>query len=203
MKTLLLKALSAAALGGLPLLSVAAELPPRDLIVLVREVESASGVSVGTQSPDLLLEPQQVRVRNGAKARLRLSQSLPIQWVASVSAQSSAFSGSGVKANSSGGSVENAVTWMDAGQSLTVQPRWPGGQKPVELDIELQSAAVGNRVGSELPTQSRSQLSTTVSAPLGEWVMLARTGSSSQPGVYGTESMQTSPRMLQIRVLAP
>lgn len=95
---------------------------------------------------------------------------------------------SGASASSSGGSVTNAVTWMDAGQSLEVKPRWLGGQHPVVVEVDMKSASVGDRTGAELPEQSRSQVVTTVSAPLGQWVTIAATGSRPQPGVYGSDA---------------
>jgi hypothetical protein len=180
-----------------------AELPKRDLVVELRQVEDAGGVTVSTQSREPLLTPQQIRVRNGAKASLRLEQALPMQWVKAASAQTESLSGSGVTSRSSGGSVVNEVTWMEAGQSLSVQPRWPGGKQAVTVDIEVQAAAVGDRLGAELPTQSRSQTATTVSAPLGQWVTIATTGSSPARGVYSSEATSESRRLMQLRVLAP
>jgi hypothetical protein len=180
-----------------------AELPKRDLVVELRQVEDAGGVTVSTQSREPLLTPQQIRVRNGAKASLRLEQALPMQWVKAASAQTESLSGSGVTSRSSGGSVVNEVTWMEAGQSLSVQPRWPGGKQAVTIDIEVQAAAVGDRLGAELPTQSRSQTATTVSAPLGQWVTIATTGSSPARGVYSSEATSESRRLMQLRVLAP
>lgn len=180
-----------------------AELPKRDLTVELRQVEDAGGVAVSTQSRQPLLTPQQVRVRNGAKASLRLEQALPMQWVKAASAQTESLSAAGVTSHSSGGSVVNEVTWMDAGQSLTVQPRWPGGKQAVTVEIEVQAAAVGDRIGSELPTQSRSQTATTVNAPLGQWVTIATTGSSAARGVYSSEATSESRRLMQLRVLAP
>lgn len=180
-----------------------AELPKRDLVVELRQVEDAGGVTVSTQSREPLLSPQQIRVRNGTKASLRLEQALPMQWVKAASAQTESLSAAGVTSRSSGGSVVNEVTWMEAGQSLSVQPRWPGGKQAVTVDIEVQAAAVGDRIGSELPTQSRSQTATTVSVPLGQWVTIATSGSSPARGVYSSEATNESLRLMQLRVLAP
>ena len=180
-----------------------AELPQRDLMVELRQVEDAGGVTVSTQSREPLLTPQQIRVRNGAKASLRLEQALPMQWVKAASVQTESLSAAGVTSRSSGGSVVNAVTWMEAGQSLSVQPRWPGGKQAVTVELEVQAAAVGDRIGAELPTQSRSQTATTVSAPLGQWVTIATTGSSPARGVYSSEATRESRRLMQLRVLAP
>lgn len=180
-----------------------AELPKRDLMLELRQVDAAGGVTVSTQSREPLLTPQQIRVRNGAKASLRLEQALPMQWVKAASAQTESLSATGVTSRNSGGRVVNEVTWMEAGQSLTVQPRWPGGKQAVTVEIEVQAAAVGDRIGAELPTQSRSQTATTVSAPLGQWVTIATTGSSPARGVYSSEATVKSRRLMQLRVLAP
>jgi hypothetical protein len=192
-------------LSMLPVLSALAELPKRDLTVELRQVEEGdnSGYSVGTQSRTPLLTAQHVQVKNGEKASLSIGRSMPMQWVQSMTAQSATLAASGASASSSGGSVTNAVTWMDPGQSLKVKPRWPGKQQPVMVDVEMQSASVGDRTGAELPEQARSQLATTVSTPLGQWVTIAATGSSPQPGVYGSDASSNRRFLLQIRVLAP
>lgn len=203
MKHPALKLIVLATLWALAALPVLAELPPRDLTLELRQIEDTGGVTVSTQSREPTLAPQQIRVRNGAKASLRLGQSLPMQWVQSAVAQSASLAASGATASSSGGGVVNAVTWMDAGQSLTVQPRWPGGKQAVMVEIEVQVATVGDRVGSELPIQSRSQMATTVSAPLGQWVTLATTGRNAQRGDYSSEATAEPRRLLQLRVLAP
>lgn len=203
MKHPLLHLLGLALFVVLSALPAQAELPKRDLMVELRQVEDAGGVTVSTQSREPLLTPQQIRVRNGAKASLRLEQALPMQWVKAASAQTESLSGSGVTSRSSGGSVVNEVTWLEVGQSLSVQPRWPGGKQAVTVDIEVQAAAVGDRIGAELPTQSRSQTATTVSAPLGQWVTIATTDSSPARGVYSSEATVESRRLMQLRVLAP
>ena len=192
-------------LAMLPLQSALAELPKRDLVVELRQVEEgdSSGYTVGTQSRTPLLPAQHVQVKNGEKASLSIGRSIPMQWVQSVTAQSATLVASGASASSSGGSVTNAVTWMDAGQSLNVHPRWPGKQQPVLVDVEMQSASVGDRTGSELPEQSRSHIATTVSAPLGQWVTIAATGNRQQPGVYSSDASSNTRLLLQIRVLAP
>lgn len=204
MKHLAFKRLGLASLWVLCALPVLAQGPKRDLTVELRQVADAGGgASVSTQPRDPMLAPQQIQVRNGAKASLRLGQSMPMQWVQAVSSQSASLSASGVTAGSKGGGVVNAVTWMEAGQSLTVQPRWPGGKQPVMVEIEVQSAAVDPRIGAELPTQSRSHTATTVTAPLGQWVTIASTGATPQRGAYGSEAGAETKRLLQLRVSAP
>jgi hypothetical protein len=187
-------------------LAALAELPRRDLTVELRQVqegEESGGYSVGMAPREPTLAPQQVRVRNGEKARLQMTQSMPVLWAQKVEGQTSSLSVGGATASSSGGGVTQAVTWMEAGQSLAVTPRWPGGKQParVEVEVEVQTAAVDERTGSELPATGRQQLVTTVTAPLRQWVTIATSGSAAQPGVYSSTANASRRRLLQIRVL--
>lgn len=203
------------ALAGCLLVSalpVLAQIPKRYLTVELRQVEEGQGgqgggYSVSTQPQRALMTPQQVQVRNGEKASLRVGQSIPMQWVQSMSAQSASLevsaASAGTSASSRGGSIKNALTWMDAGQSITLRPRWPGAKQPVTVEVEVQTASVEERNGAELPTQSRSQLATIVSVPLGQWVTIAATGANAQAGVYSSEGSNDARRLLQIRVQAP
>jgi hypothetical protein len=182
-----------------------ADLPKRDLVVELRQVEEVdnSGYSVSTQPRHPLMAEQHVQVRNGEKASLRIGKSMPLQWVQSVAAQSASLAASGASARSSGGAVNNAMTWMVDGQSIKVYPRWPGGLQPVVVEVEMQSASVDERIGTELADQSHQQVATTVSLPLGQWVTIAVTGSRPQSGVYGSDATSNNRRLLQMRVLAP
>ncbi len=184
--------------------AAASALPKRDLTVELRQVEDTdtSGYSASTRPSRPALVPQQVLVRNGEKANLRISQSLPLQWVQSVQSNNSTLTVPGASANSSGGGVSNALVWMDAGQSITVTPRWPGGKQPATVEVEVQTSAVEERVGSDLPAQSRSQWATTVTAPLGYWVVIATTGRAPVAGSYSSAPSQDVRRLLQIRVSA-
>ncbi len=190
-------------------LSAAAQLPPRELTVALRQVDDAqsAGYSVGTQTQRPTLTQQQVQVRNGEQASLRLGQSIPMQWLEAASMQSDSVSASAPSAAASSsrrsGSVKNAVTWMDSGQSITLRPRWPGGQQPVTVELEVQTASVDARNGAELPAQSRSHVATTVSVELGQWVTIAATGTNAPAGVYSSKGSADSRRLLQIRVQAP
>ena len=192
-------------LAWLLALPALAQLPQRNLIVDVRQVEAGSdgGYSVSTQSREALMTAQTVSVRNGEKASLNVSKSMPMQWVQSVSVQSASMNASGVSVSNTGGGVTNGLVWLEAGQSLQVQPRWPGGKQPVRVDIEVQSTNVAPRSGAELPNQSKSQLTTTVNVPLGQWLTVAISGSAPPAGVYSSQSASNSQRLLQIRVLAP
>ncbi|MDR3369280.1 hypothetical protein [Rhodoferax sp.] len=134
---------------------------------------------------------------------INLSKAMPLQWVQSASLQSAALSTSGATANSTGGAVKNALVCLEAGQSFKVQSSWPGGKQAVNVEIDVQSASVEQRNGTELPDQSHSKLVTTVSLPLGQWVTIARSGSGSEPGVYSCQSVSNHRRLLQLQVLAP
>ena len=182
--------------------------PRRDLRIELRQIEEGGGgYVVGTQPQAPLLAPQQVQVRNGERATLKLGQSIPVQWTKSVESRAGSLSAGGATASMSGGGVRQEVMWMDAGQSLSVKPTWRGGRQPVTLEVEVQSAGVephaGLPAGSNLPAQTRSQLVTTITAPLGEWVTLARTGAAPARGAYSSEAAQSAPRLLQLRVVAP
>ena len=100
-------------------------------------------------------------------------------------------------------SRQDMMPWMQAGQGMTVKPRWPGGRQWVTVEIEVQSASVSPRTGTELPHQLRSETVTTVTAPMGQWVTIAASGSASQRGTYGSDAAPEARRLLQIRVLAP
>ena len=203
----MLNRLKLAASLALLALPAAAQLPKRDLIVEFRHVEEgaerSAGYTVNTQARNAWLLAQQVQVRNGEKASLRLEQSIPVQWVKEAATQDTSFPAAGGAAHSRSAGVTQAVTWLTSGQSISVQPRWPGAKQAVSVEIEVKSSSVAERIGAELPAQSSSQLVTTVSASLGQWVTIASTGSSPQRGVYGNDAASEMPRLFQIRVLAP
>lgn len=204
MQTVPCKSWAVAGLLCLLPLAALAELPRRDLTVELRQVqegEESGGYSVGTAPREPTLAPQQVRVRNGEKARLQMTQSMPMLWAQKVEAQSASLTVGDASASSSGGGVTQALTWMEAGQSLVVTPRWPGGKQPVRVDVEVQTAAVEERTGVELPTTGRQQLATTVTAPLRQWVTIATSGRAAQPGVYSSTAQSDRRRLVQIRVL--
>jgi hypothetical protein len=204
MKQRLVSLLAVAGFCGLLVWPALAQPPQRDLTVELRQVEeNSAGYVVGTQPSAPLMAPQQVQVRNGSKATFSLGQSIPLQWVQSVSSRDSSLTVPGAEARSSGGGVTQALTWLEAGQRISVLPRWPGGRQAVSVEVEVQTSSVQARDGAELPVQSRSQLATTVGAPLGQWVTIATTGSSPQRGVYSSEAAADPRRLLQLRVSAP
>ena len=171
-----------------------AQLPQRDLVVELREIDEASGAYVVSTRPQTpLLPPHRLMVSNGAQARISYQQSIPLQWTQSAQA-AGPMTGAGVK---------QALIWLQAGQGLLVRPRWPGGKRAASVELEMQSASVQQQPGAELPTQQRGELVTTVQAPLGEWVTIARSGQVRPQGSYGSEAAAERPRLLQLRVSTP
>lgn len=196
----------------------------RDLSVEIRQIEegAAEGQQYGAGPSDSRAgrwQAQMLLVRNGEKATLRINDAIPMQWV--QSAQSSAKANNGINgsnnnANNSttttnNNAVAQEVVWFDAGQSMSIWPQWAGGAQAI-VQVEIGQASVGQRNGAELPTQSRSTVRTTLSAPLAQWVTLAASGDPPYSDVYGSvsanrvryssESGQRVRRLLQIRVMA-
>lgn len=180
--------------------------PKRDLTVELRQIEEGrdaarggggrySAGSSGAFNADAASawEPQMVQVRNGEKATLRLGDSQPMQWTQSVQAAGA----------QNGAAAQQGLAWMDGGQSLSVVPKWPGGNQPVTLELEVQRSQVDMRMGADLPKQTRASLSTTVTAPLAQWVTIAASGRAAREGSYSSESSQQVRRLLQVRVMAP
>ena len=157
------------------------------------------GQSYGTSALDPRAnESQELRVLNGESASFRWSQSVPFQWRQAAAAGPSAARGTRA-------GIVNAVTWLQAGRALFVQPHWPGGSQPVRLQVRLESDSIGERPGDELPATSARQSGTTLSVPMGRWTTLAVTGSAQaapSPGSWSTQSSRTSERQwLQVRVI--
>jgi hypothetical protein len=175
-------------------LPVRAELPARDLRLEVRQVdEQGPSYSAGKRRRAELLPPRMVEVRNGDEARISYNQSVPLQWTQSVQAAGQL----------SGASVQQGLVWLDAGHSLILRPRWNGGQQPVTVDVQMESSELDNSTGGPLPTRHSMAVSTTVRAPLGEWVTLARSGEAPPQGTYRSDVSTQRARLLQLRVTTP
>lgn len=185
------------------------ELPARDLTVELRQVDDAAGAgySAGTaQAP--AWPAQAVRVRNGEKAHLRVGQSVAVQWVQSVTAQamslSSSAPGNASQVRSSGGGVQQGMSWLNSGQNMVLTPRWPGGKEDATVEVELQSVSLEGQSAAGLPRQTLSEWATTVTAPLGYWVIIAATGGVAPvKGSYSSEPGNEVRRTIQVRVTAP
>jgi hypothetical protein len=146
------------------------------------------------------LEIQKIFVLNGERGQMKLSGSVPVQWV-KTAVSSTAADGS------TGKGGETPITWMEAGQALSVLVNWPGGKLPAKLEIEVDTAAMAVRMGDNLPSQMKNRFATTVSTPLGEWATVAVTGKRLAPetaGVYSTAPLEADQgKLVQVRVLAP
>ncbi len=191
-------------------------LPPVNLVVQIRIVSEADiapgdsatttstlsaprqGHSHGTSTLNTQAdESRELRVLNGESASFRWSQAVPFQWMQAATAGATG-------ANGARAGIVNAVTWLQAGQALWVQPRWPGGDQPVRLEVRLDSDRIGERPG-DLPATSSRQSDTTLSVPMGRWTTLATTGSAqtvSSAGTWSTQSSQARERQwIQVRVI--
>jgi hypothetical protein len=97
--------------------------------------------------------------------------------------------------------------WIEAGQHLTLRPRWPGGREPVTVTVSADSSRIDPSVApgsAELPQQTGAQVVTTVSAPLGQWITLAAGGAVDDDMTVVASGQAAARRVLQLRVsLAP
>ena len=193
-----------------------ASLPMRNLLVEVRQAEassldaSAAGVERGavvigsdgrvSGRATLGVEArsgsagaqvsQQLTVLNGGRASLRMGTAQPVQWLqVALTPQGPAVVGLG-------------SSFVDTGRGVLVQPRWPGGNAPVTVEVEVESSAP-TREGGTAGTRSL----TTLALPLGEWVTVAETGESGtrrESGTLSTRDVAAGRRLVvQMRVSAP
>lgn len=140
---------------------------------------------------------QRVLVLNGGRATLRLAQGMPVE---STEVWWTPW-GPGALVRSQ---------WVELINGMEVRPLWPGGDAAVTVEIAAQSAdRMPRSAGRTLPPQM--QVLTTVRAPLGEWVEIARLQSRSQStsarssassGGFGAATASRE-RSLQLRVGLP
>jgi Bacterial type II and III secretion system protein len=193
-KRLSLIAISLALLSAGALHAAGPELPARDLRLEIRQVdEQGPSYTAGKRRGAPLLPPRMVEVRNGEEARISYSQSVPLQWTQSAQAAGPM----------TGAAVQQGLIWLDAGHSLVLRPRWSGGQQPATVEVKMELASIDTNNSNPLPTQTREATATTVRAPLGEWVTLARNGEAPPQGTYRSEVSSQRPRLLQLRVTTP
>jgi hypothetical protein len=179
---------------------------------------------------------QQVSVLNGGRARLYVGKSQPYtvwQWawtgaataggslgsIGPRTAQQAGSPGDSTGQAGQGGYPVNAVpqtVWLDIGQGLDVRPRWPGGQAPVTVELEAQArqpnqvgqygGAFSGQVDPDGQTR-RIEVASTLSVPLGQWAVVARSGARVQRQQSGTLSTRelddNQSEQLEIRVTAP
>jgi hypothetical protein len=155
-------------------------------------VDARGAVVLGSSSTRQGLEAtQRVLVLNGGRATLRLAQGLLVDdtevWWTPW--------GPGAAVRSQ---------WVELVNGMEVQPRWPGGDAPVLLEIAAQSASRATpNSGQPLPPQAN--LFTTVQVPLGTWVEVARLQGRQATVSGGGFGAATSSRQrsLQVRVSLP
>lgn len=151
-----------------------------------------ASVDVDARSRDAgLRSMQQLRVLNGGRGALRIGSSQPVQWLQiGWTPQGPAVVGLG-------------SSWVDTGRGIVVQPRWPGGDAPVTVELQAESSSAPGADGS---IASASTL-TTLALPLGEWVTVAESGqadSRRERGVLSTREMAAERRfVVQMRVSLP
>ena len=188
--------------------------PAVDLLVQVRmisdadwEIDPTNSRATASAAPGSIslssaatepsaVQAQEIRVRNGEQAALSWSQTLPIQWL-----QAASYRGSTTGSNSRAGIV-NALVWLRAGQSLSVRPSWPGGRHPVRVELQFDTESLGERQNQGVPSTQRQTTSSTLSAPLGQWITFAATGTAApaqSPTTWSSQSRHGR-QLMQLRV---
>jgi len=162
---------------------------------------------------------QQLRVLNGSRAKLYVGHTQPYtvwQWAwtgQAAGAQSGAASGQSSGQGNAPVQVVPQTVWIDIGQGLNVRPRWAGGRAPVIIELEAQSrepARAGSVTTGQYDPDGQSQrfeVSSTLSVPMGQWSVVARSGNHARPQASGTLSTREldvgDSEQLEIRVTAP
>lgn len=185
----------------------------RDMVVELRQISAENegretedgrdvpgGYSVATVTADDHLATHRVRVQNGEKAQMRLIQSQSIQWVQTASSQSTTLAVGGASATQNTGAVSQEHGAVETGYTLVLTPRWAGGNKPVQAVLDLQTSAVDAGTVGDVSSRTRSQLSTTITVPLRQWVTVATSGSSTASGTYRSAGATGGLQLLQIRI---
>lgn len=178
-----------------------------------------------TETERRVASVQQVQVINGGRARLFVGETqshLVWQWAwMDASGSSDGRSLGVIGPATSGASTQPSpqprltaqTVWIDIGQGLHVRPRWPGGSAPVlvELEAEAREPVMAGGVPSsrlEPDGQTRHiEVGSTLSVPLDEWTVVARSGSrvaQQQAGTLSTRELDaTESQQLEIRITAP
>ena len=160
---------------------------------------AAPGAS-STITADDRMATHRVRVQNGEKAQIQFSQSQPIQWVQAASAQSTTLSVRGASATQNMGAINQERAMLETGYTLVLTPRWGGGSKPVQAVLDLQTSSVDAGTVGDASSSTRSQLRTTVTVPLRQWVTVATSGSSAASGTYRSAGASGGLQLIQIRI---
>lgn len=136
-------------------------LPPVNLRLEVRQTTEMGSEGRQFRSTRQGTDAQALLILNGARALLRVSETRVIQWYQ-------------VGRDSRGGwTVQPSALVVDAGRGVVLQPRWPGGQQPVTLEITAESTRMAPGGGAAVAATEGALAMTTVQVPLGEWVTVA------------------------------
>ncbi|MDO9235460.1 MAG: hypothetical protein Q7U28_05415 [Aquabacterium sp.] len=179
-------------------------LPQRNLTVEWRvsghRVSTAVGPrSVGTLDTDEQRDTvQQVQVLNGGRAKLFVghTQSYTVwQWAWTGGAAGAA-------------QAVPQTTTVELGQGLTIRPRWAGGHAPVVVELEAQSRQPQITQSTEPDGQTRRmEVGSTLSVPIGQWAVVARSGVRVQrqqgAGLSTRDLDDNQQEQLEIRISAP
>ncbi|MBO9687725.1 MAG: hypothetical protein J7598_14050 [Mitsuaria chitosanitabida] len=179
-------------------------------------VSSRGGVTLSTENREQRqqLFPRML-VLNGSQASFTMTETTPVQWV-------------DVAVDRQQGAQDRVVVVPRQGVServrgFSVKPNWPGGRSPVNVEVRAtdQSQQPQGQYGAQYGTagigsagygtstvdpQQRpsTDVLSTVQAPLGVWVTIARTGNAAMPSPRGTYSTRDAEvqrlRDLQLRV---
>lgn len=171
--------------------------------VVIDSQRGVSGKAAMTWSTATLDDEQhvdgQVLVLNGAEARLMLSRQQPVlNWFWSCHPAPCTNP-------ASQGRVGVSTNWVDRGQGLTVQPRWPGGNASLAMRFEVEA----DSDAQDLATGTQRRVQSTVMMPMETWVTVAESSGQNdhrtrqQAGLYSTDESQQSQWLLQIRVRRP
>lgn len=163
-------------------------------------VSPKSGVTLSTRK-DEPAAIQRLIVLNGYSGSVSLGQQTPMQWLDVAvdlpieTARQGQSGGGRVIAVPRSGVVEQT-------RGFVVSPSWPGGSQPVRVELKAMAS------GTSPDGQGQSQVFSTVQAPLGEWLTVARSGAAvarAQAGVISSRDAEgVNSRDLQLRVsLAP
>ena len=173
-------------------------------------VSARGGVTLSTENREQRqqLFPR-VLVLNGSQASFTMTESTPIQWA-------------DVALDRQPGDPRDRVIVLprqgmaERVRGIVVRPNWPGGRSPVNVEVratdqsQMPPGAQGGYgnpqggYGTHADSRPSTDVLSTVQAPLGVWVTIARTGSvstSAGRNVYSTRDAEVQRlRELQLRV---
>lgn len=166
-------------------------------------VSPRGGVTLSTENRE---QRQQLfprlMVLNGSQASFTMTESTPVQWV-DVAVDRQQSQRDRVVVVPRQGMAERV-------RGIVVRPNWPGGRNPVNVEVRASDQSQlpqGGAYGTSLPDAHQrpsTDVLSTVQAPLGIWVTIARTGSvgsSASRNTYSTRDAEVQRlRELQLRV---